>query len=345
MKVKNIFGEGELYEAQDVKGSMYVLCCACMSIYAEFLSWANTTSGKNRLWPTFMKDPYSADSMIVLSCQVTDLVVLNDIRTIENLMKEYPDKDFYVGGCLARRFDIELPGGVKRLDIVKSDYTSIEDKYLVDFQRPFWISKYKDVDDEFADGHLFRNMYPLRISVGCKQKCTYCTVRTTRGDFYELDIGKFEKELLNHKDVLLIADSPLSEQLAEIIDLCLFIGKPISIRNVEPHVSLKIMPDIQKLTEKGLLKVFHSPIQSDNSAALKDMGRNPSTTLELIRQTAKLREYGVTTATNIIIDYKDFLNPNMEELEKTYDYISWNPYWDGKWDRKKAEARFTQYLE
>jgi ribosomal protein S16 len=28
----------------------------------------------------------------------------------------------------------------------------------------------------------------------------------------------------------------------------------------------------------------------------------------------------------------------------TYDYVSWNPLWNGKWDRKLAEERFEKYL-
>jgi len=27
-----------------------------------------------------------------------------------------------------------------------------------------------------------------------------------------------------------------------------------------------------------------------------------------------------------------------------FDGISWNPFWDGNWDRAKAEKRFSYYL-
>ena len=44
--VKNKFGSGDIYEAADMSGNIYATCAACMSIYAEFLSWAN--GNKNR---------------------------------------------------------------------------------------------------------------------------------------------------------------------------------------------------------------------------------------------------------------------------------------------------------
>jgi len=28
-----------------------------------------------------------------------------------------------------------------------------------------------------------------------------------------------------------------------------------------------------------------------------------------------------------------------------FDYVSWNPYWDGIWDRQKAEERYKKYIE
>ena len=82
---KNVFGEGELYEADDLDGKIYVICCACMSIYSEFLSWANK-------YPDRMtNDPFKAKNIIILSCQVTDLSILNDLNTLESLKRLFKD--------------------------------------------------------------------------------------------------------------------------------------------------------------------------------------------------------------------------------------------------------------
>ena len=96
--------------------------------------------------------------------QVTDLAVLHDLRTLEGLMKTAPSKRFWVGGCLARRFDIPLPDGVERLDHIRTDYQPIEDKSLVHYAPPFWVKDFKEDDGAYADGHLFRKQLRIRGS-------------------------------------------------------------------------------------------------------------------------------------------------------------------------------------
>ena len=58
----------------------------------------------------------------------------------------------------------------------------------------------------------------------------------------------------------------------------------------------------------------------------------------------RLHMKGVCTGTNVIIDYKD-----MEDLQvlpaDVFDSIAWNPYWDGRWDREKAQERFKKYIK
>jgi tRNA A37 methylthiotransferase MiaB len=218
MNTENIFGSGILYDESalfDKKN--YAISTACMSIYSEFLSWANKYNEFTTL------DPSKADNIIVLSCQVTDLAILNDLRTIEKLHESFPDKTFFIGGCLANRFDIELPSWVKRLSRICSDYTHIEEKLIIN--------------------------------------------------------------------------------------------------------------------------TLHCPIQSDNPHVLKDMGRNVEKTLDFIEFVfffKRYTSYDTLFATNIIIDYKDF--PNPERLEEVFDYVSWNPYWDGKWNRQNAESRWLKYF-
>lgn len=334
---ENIFGSGMLYEAKDISGKIYCACTACMSIYSEFLSWANFVGGDRF---TLYQD--KADSIIVLSCQVTDLAVLNDIVTLEDLMKKNKSADFYIGGCLARRFDIELPTGVKRLDNISEDGHIIYSRWMVDYKHPFWVKEFDESDGELKDGHIFRNMYPLRIGVGCAGKCKYCTIRYTRGEHKKLEpnIREFEFD----EDVVLIADSPSVEQLKRWIIISERYNKPISIRNVEPSVTVKIYDQLLRHAEKGLLKIFHCPIQHTDLNAIIDMRRSYSESFYSSCIASELRKRGTICATNIIIDYKSFPNPDMEKLKSIYDYISWNPYWNGVWDRKIAEERFEKYI-
>ena len=335
---KNLFGEGDLYE--DIQpGSIYVECSACMSIYSEFLSWANSKDGKGK----FVRDPKDAKNIVVLSCQVTDLAVLSELRILEKLMLDFPDREFYVGGCLARRFDIPLPFGVKRLSNLVSNNTPINEKWMVKFSTPFWVKDFREEDLSTRDGHLFRNMYPLRIGAGCDRNCKYCTIKDVRGKHYVLFPNI--KEFLNHKDVVLISDNPTVNQVIEWCEIAEEYQREISFRNVEPSTACGAENSLINISKQGLLEFLHVPIQSTDPLVLGYMGRNEKHVSHFINEIIpEMALEGTFLATNVIIDYKDFKNPSMEYLRSKFDYVSWNPYWDGVWDRKKAEERFNKYF-
>lgn len=81
-KIKNIFGEGEIYGVEDLEGKVYATSAACMSVWSDFLSWANANPDR------IEKDAKKADSVVVLGCQVTDLAILNDIKVATKLHNE-----------------------------------------------------------------------------------------------------------------------------------------------------------------------------------------------------------------------------------------------------------------
>lgn len=335
--ITNQFGTGEMYSAI-IEDKVYPVCTACMSILAEFGTWMNAHQDR---WES---SPKNADAIAVLGCQVTDLAVLNDLWKLNELQHQWPDKVMYVGGCLSRRFDIPLPAGVRRLSNVSADdYCDV----LPDWEKPFWVQDFQEENPShwLDNGHLFRDMYPLRIGVGCKHKCAYCSIRITRGPFYEVPVDiKRIKEFLIHDNVVLIADSPTTEQLTKWAQLALKHNRPLSIRNVEPQVTVSIFPVLLELARRHLLKVYHSPIQSDKEEVLKDMCRDVVGTRFMLNRLIELRRLGTTLATNVIIDYKDFPNPDMEALNQIFHYVSWNPYWDGKWDEAKAITRWKKYF-
>ena len=307
-----------------------------MSVWADALSWANAHTDE------VTKNPEQADNIKILACQVTDLSILNSLRVAENYQKLYPQKSIYISGCLAERADIEFPPGVLRTPIMRENGQELSDRTLVHYQPPFWIQNFQESSDQLASGNLFRNKYPLRIGKGCSYNCSYCTIQIVRGkheiyDHYAID------EFLKYDDFVLIADSLTSDQIYHWIDQAIRHKKTISLRNVEPQVTKKCAPAIISLAYHGLLDVFHSPIQSNNPEVLQDMCRNPEATKDSIGLASLLKVIGVKIATNIIIDYKDYPN-QFDEIYQLYDYVSWNPYWDGIWDRKKAEVRFKHYF-
>jgi tRNA-2-methylthio-N6-dimethylallyladenosine synthase len=338
-EVTNIFGSGTLHTEEDLKGKVYTVCAACLSIYSEFLSWANAHPDK------LTNNPAEADHIVVLSCQVIDLAILNEFEIIEGLIKKYPGKKYYIGGCLARRFDIAMPSNVNRLDHTRSDYTHITNKTLITYAKPFWVTYFNERASEHKAGHLFRHHYPLRIGVGCNKQCSYCTIRTTRGENYELDPDRLVKEFVTHENVVLIADSPSVNQLANWCYLALEKEKPISIRNVEPQTIMQIFELVEHTAQKGYLSTCHVPIQSVTREILADMRRPINSTLEYVLEFPRLQRHGVYVATNIIINYKGMQDMPLKWYRDNFDYVSWNPLWDGVWNRKLAESRMEYYTK
>jgi tRNA A37 methylthiotransferase MiaB len=332
---KNVFGNGTIYNIDDVQGKIYCVCTACMSVWADFLSWAN--AHKFRMVFT----PQDADNIIVLSCQVTDLAIYNDLQTLWALQKQYPTKQFYIGGCLAYRFDIELGDNIKRLSNTHVDGQFLFDNQLVKYIEPFWSNKNGNA------GILFRQAYPLRIGVGCSRKCSYCTIRHTRAPCYNLDANVDElvyaHKIWPRRNIVLIADNPTVVQLSKWLVTAEKENIPISLRNIEPSTAVELWKEIKILSSESLLSVFHCPIQSCDVKILENMNRDVANTLYIYNHIYQLAAH-TTCATNIIVDYMDFNNNWTLDVYDRFHYVSWNPYWDNKWDLDKARLRWRRYF-
>ena len=341
-KIKNIFGEGIMYDKNDLIPKIYATSAACMSVWSDMLSFANKEKDM------FIDDPHQASSIVVLGCQVTDLAVLNDIEVAKRLHNE-TNKNIFMGGCVAQRMDIPLPDYIKRLDVVRENNVDLVDRNLVHYEKPFWVPDFEESEDNLKEGNLFRNFYPLKIGAGCHGKCKYCTIVHTRGGYYEEVPGKQIDEFLNHENVVLISDSPTPSQIKEWCRIAEETNKDISIRNIEPQNLIQCKDELLALADKGLLKIVHCPVQSFDPELLKAMNRSVFATNKAIELIKELRKKGVVTATNIIIDYtannKLYENHDKEKLNEVFDYYSWNPYFDGNFDMERAKIRFKKYIK
>ncbi len=343
--VTNRFGTNEMYEIEDVRYPIYCESAACLSVYTDFLSWLSKNIEKD----ICTLDPQKAKSIIILGCQVTDLAILNDIQIAEKLRKQNPKADIYMSGCLAQRFDIELPRFIKRLNVVRVLNQPIleEARNSTIYAKPFWVNNI-DTKNEYAQGNLFRQYYWLKIGAGCHGKCKYCTIRDTRGKGFEAIPSEQIDEFLQHENVVIVSDSPTVNQVKEWCSIAIKFNKDISIRNIEPQTANACKNELMSVAKSYLLKNFHCPIQSMEEQILIAMNRSVSQTKNAIELMQEMRQFGTKVATNIIIDYvvdgTYYKNMPTQELNKLFDYWSWNPYFDGKWDRGLAEKRFKKYI-
>lgn len=340
-EINNIFGKGKIYSIEDLEGKIYATSSACMSVWSDFLSWANANMDR------IEKNPKKADNIVVLGCQVTDLSIYNDIEVAYRLYKE-TGKEVYMGGCLAQRLDIELPSFIRRLDVVRTIGQEINDRNLIDYEPPYWVPDYEESKDDFKDGNLFRNYYPLKIGAGCHGACKYCTIKHTRGDSYATVPENQIEEFLNHEDVVLISDSPTVTQIKDWCAIAKRLEKDISVRNIEPQTLVACEEEIIDLASSGYLRILHCPIQSFDAQVLKAMNRSVTMTEKALEIMQIVRNLGVKVATNIIIDYevdgKLIPNHDQKRLIKEFDYYSWNPYFDGNFNMDKAKERFKKYI-
>lgn len=339
--VKNKFGEGTLYQEEDLKGKIYATSAACMSVWSDMLSFANKYKDR------FVSEVSDADSIVVLGCQVTDLAVLNDL-CVANKLHEETGKDIFMGGCLAQRMDIPLPEYIKRLDVVRVIGQELNDRSLVHYEKPFWVPEFEESKDNLKEGNLFRNYYPLKIGAGCHGKCKYCTIRHTRGEGYETVPEEQIEEFLNHEHVVLTSDSPTVSQVKAWCRIAKECNKEISIRNIEPQNLIQCREELLELADSHLLDIVHCPVQSFDPELLKAMNRSVTATNQAVDLLHELKEKEVITATNIIIDYtvdgKLYPNHDIEKLQENFDYYSWNPYFDGNFDMDRAKQRFKKYI-
>lgn len=371
--VTNRFGKCEMYEISDILkeyDEIAITSTACLSVTSDawsFVADNDIDTNKSKIAHISRvesgRDSSKKLAIIVLGCQVTDLSILNDIRTAEKYKKQYTNADIYMGGCLGQRFDIQLPEFIKRIDVFRSEQcTNIESaKAIVNWERPFWVDSEefdKMQGNPYSEGNLFRNSYPLKIGAGCHGKCKYCTIRDTRGTSYEADVKDFEPEvrhLPSFRDIVIVSDSPTIRQMFDIYDIAMRNGRAISIRNIEPDVATNcdVKAKLLILASEGLLEVFHCPIQSNNAEVLRAMNRNIAATQKAIELMRDLRKLGALVATNVIIDYRvenadgtATIYPNLDVawLNSNFDYWVWNPYFDSKWDIEKAKQRFDDYI-
>lgn len=330
----NRFGAADVLTPENLPRPVYIECAACLSVYSEWWEWAEDHADR------ITRNPAGAASIVVLGCQVTDLAVLNDFRTAERLATIYPSATVYMGGCLARRFDIPMPWGrVVLVDDGRMVPTRLRDRTLVHWQAPFWIEDFAE-DGTQLRGNQFRAAYPIRVGRGCKGKCAFCTINATRGQYQEYTLDK--AALAENPGAVLVGDSPTTAQVETALQAALELGASLAIRNIEPSVALATQISAVKAAEVGVLWAWHCPIQSTNPGVVVRMRRNAQDMSSVLALSLALRSYGVWTATNVIWDF--IPGDRSDDAAKYFDHVAWNPYWDGKWDRVGAERRWAEYL-
>jgi tRNA A37 methylthiotransferase MiaB len=310
-------------ELKELKRPIAIVSAACRTVTAEWENWAQQLSSNE------FSDLEGAQTMVIIGCQVTDLAILNDLRTAEHLQTIYPDKKIVLGACVAARDDISfdfprvtLPLGIANLDA--STFSVRHVKWL----EPFWSPQET----------FLRDGVSVRTSRGCLSACAYCSINKVRGGH--------EVYPLSRRSVVpgavLVADSPSANEVRAFLGASHLNRAKVSLRNLEPEVAFGTKVETTVAAEAGLLGIWHVPIQSTNPEVVGKMRRDPSMLEKIISLAADLRRLGVKTATNIIENFVP--GDTSPDAESLFDHVSRNPYWNGHWKRSIAEARWTNLI-
>lgn len=270
-----------------------------------------------------------ADMFIVLGCLVTQHMENESIDLLQFLRKAYADKEVLLMGCIAQvrpeiHTNVSTDGfpleeirdliGLKKTsrkhaahfmnrngeeiqNYIASRKLGVFENYLGLSQgvssRIFPLvfnlaSQYKQyIESRIAS--FGRNIYSIKISTGCRGKCSYCSIKIGRGSITSKSIAgvidEFREGLdAGYRDFALIgtdigdygADigTNLSSLLREITDIPgNFI---IRLRNINPRMLISDFDSFLAVLDSGKIVYMLSPVQSGNDRILKLMKREYS---------------------------------------------------------------------
>lgn len=128
--------------------------------------------------------------------------------------------------------------------------------------------------------------YPIRISWGCSQKCSYCGIRSAVGDFHSKPVDVCLDELKaglknGHKEFELIADDvgaygvDVGKSFPELLNSIFDIrgNFTVQIWNLSPIWFVKHQEAFAKVLQRGRVNRIHYPVQSGSGNLLKAMRR------------------------------------------------------------------------
>jgi len=304
-----------------------------------------------------VKNPKTADIIFFITCsgvkETTD-ICLDKIKNF----KKY-DAELIVGGCLPVVDKHKLDDIFKGRSIGTKDLNHIDDLF------PENKIKFKDINDanilydnklkskvlknkfnkiqNFVLTHIFgkysyinfssnRSQMHIRISWGCPNNCSYCTITKSTGSFYskpfEKCINEFKNGLKNnYHDFVITADNTgaygidIQKNFPELLDELTNIDGEydLFVRGITPSWLVKYIDDFEKILKKEKIKIIEIPIQSASERILRLMLRCPDT--EKIKVSfLKLKSYypSLKTFTHLIVG---FPSENMEDIKKTLTFI------------------------
>ncbi|MCL2621561.1 MAG: hypothetical protein FWD32_00825 [Firmicutes bacterium] len=347
--VKNEFGEGDLYEIDDIKGTIYFVSQRCHLRVSEMSQWISNNPKR------VVDDIEHADNIIMMACQATNYEIYNMLTRIKRLMTKFFDKSIYLTGCLAQRFDVQL--FAKRMTFINphksgnydmdKDFHNTTDIALTDY-----ISTIYTEDNYNYNSDLFVNAgaaTPILVSRGCFNKCSYCTIRKCVGEYIEFPPeGNRLECFMKSRHVLLDGDC-IKSSVTPWLELALKHKKYTSISNIDHTAVVANFELLKKLAEQKMLVMIYCAIQSLDEKILKAMNRDYQSTKKAVELMQELRKFGTIFSTDIIIDFPVdgviYKNYDKELYDKLFDVCHLNIFSSSQYNEEETKKILKYYYK
>jgi ribosomal protein S12 methylthiotransferase len=133
----------------------------------------------------YTEDPDRAQLIIVNSCGFIEPAKQESIDTTLDLRDRYPDKKILLAGCLSQRYGSELAGELAEVDGIfgNRDLSAVVEtaEAALRGESPVALPAYAEYDERRSTLLSFPGSSYLKISEGCRHRCSFCAIPLIRG--------------------------------------------------------------------------------------------------------------------------------------------------------------------
>jgi len=251
--------------------------------------------------------PEEADAIIVNTCGFIQSAVEEGIETILE-MASY-NKKLVVTGCMSERYRDEIQKEIPEVDAILgvNDFPKITQ--IMGSQKIEDIDVMSDSLYEKRANTMPMHVAYIKISEGCDNHCTYCTIPSIRGKYRERSQKSILKEcarlvaggarelVLVAQDTACYADlSKLLKEMTKIKDL----GWIRLMYTYPEHISEELIETIT--SEEKICNYIDMPIQHSHDNVIARMARK-STNMGLSNLISKLQDKNIAIRTTLIAGF------------------------------------------
>ncbi|MCL1987870.1 MAG: 30S ribosomal protein S12 methylthiotransferase RimO [Firmicutes bacterium] len=266
---------------------------------------------------TITAEPSQAKMIVVNTCGFIEEAVEEGINTILE-MSTYKDekigccKTLIITGCMAQRYRSEIAKTIPEVDKIVStaEFPSIIGKS--DKNAALDILDFSEKRMPTVPMHVAY----VKISEGCDNNCTYCTIPSIKGKYRDREFNSIITECKRlaengAKELVLVAQDTarygtelyarprLHELLLKISEIPQITWVRVMYAYPE-HIYADLINTIANTAK--IAKYIDMPIQHSNNRIIKQMGRK-SNTADLLTLTENLRQNGIAVRTTLITGF------------------------------------------